>query len=383
MLNTTPLTGPREELSLAVVQGEGATEGLVGQLLLPDMPITRRTARLLVLRAADTQARRIIADSKFLRAAGTKYERLSMKIGSDTLTVVTRGVEIPVPYEAQMDLADYLDLENIVCGRLGNEISPLTKEYLRAQVLQSTVIFGTAMNSSQPYTVANRGKCPFITDSIALLRGNRQVGEPLDSVLIPGPDWDYIRQDPAVLAYIRANVSAGQKEVTVPAVLDVLREYGIMQVLIGDSYYNSGADGTLSYQQMYSNNYIGYFRAGKIAGTGDTDTGVTPDLDAGGSGNTVAQVSGVSIPVMQGIGVMTYWRGWAERAVPLPVEQQGMKSAPGISNMLGGNYVGIYWDETTEVYVARLKLSANPYIGNPNAGKLMFVQPNNSTGSLT
>src|SRR6059058_4827797 len=87
----------RQELALAVVEGEGAIGGLIGDQILPDFPINRRTAHLIKATIADTQALRHIAAPKYVRAPGTQFERVVAKLGDDTFTVTLRGVEIVVP----------------------------------------------------------------------------------------------------------------------------------------------------------------------------------------------------------------------------------------------------------------------------------------------
>src|SRR6266436_8733309 len=91
-------TLPRAELALAIVEGEGAIGGLIGDNILPDFPINRRTAHLIKATITDTQALRTIAAPKYVRAPGTKFERIVAKLGEDTFTVTLRGVEIVVPY---------------------------------------------------------------------------------------------------------------------------------------------------------------------------------------------------------------------------------------------------------------------------------------------
>ncbi len=379
MFNTNIKTGPRQELSMAVVQGEGANEKLVGEILLPDMPLDRRTAHLLVIRAADTQARRIIADSRFLRAPGTRYEKLRFQISDDTLTVQLRGVEADVPYEAHMDTRDYLALENVICGRLGNEIIPLTKEFLRMRALTSTAIFGAAVNSAVPYTKANKANCSFFDDVIDGARLKRQVGEPVDSVLVSGPLNDFLRRSPAVLAFLRANVAAGQMEVNDAAILEALKPYGIKNYLVQDSYYNDGPDGSLSYKQMLPNNYIGLYRAG-VVGSRNTETAeALPNTTTPASGGQISTVDGITVPQLSGIGCMTFWQGWAEGGVPLPLNMQNDKDG---LQMEGGNFIEIYWKKSTETYTCRAKMSSMPYIGDANAGMLINAQPINATGPL-
>src|SRR5215475_13963145 len=103
---------PRQELSLAILEGEGSVGGLVAPQLLPDFPINRRTAHLVKATIADTQALRQISAPKYVRAPGTLFERIVAKLGDDTFTVTLRGVEIVIPNEVNLDYNGYLDMES-------------------------------------------------------------------------------------------------------------------------------------------------------------------------------------------------------------------------------------------------------------------------------
>src|SRR6516165_9122498 len=121
---------PRQELALAIVEGELAIGGLVGAKILPDFPVTRRTAHLIKATLAGSQALRTIANAKYIRAPGTKFERITAQFADDTFTVVLRGVEIVIPNEVNLDYDGYFDPEAFYASRFGREISGLTKEQL-------------------------------------------------------------------------------------------------------------------------------------------------------------------------------------------------------------------------------------------------------------
>lgn len=345
MVITNPGIGPRQELSLAIEQGAGSPLDLVTQKVLPDFPINRRTAHLIKLNAADTQARRIIADAKFVRAPGTKYERFSIKFADSTLTVVLRGVEVPLAYETQMDYDQMLDLEQIVCARLG-QIEAYTKEYLRTATLTSTAIFGAATNSSVPYTTGNAGTNSFFADIISLIRARKAVGERPDTVIMSGPVFERLRQSVNLLTYLRGLYGVGIVEITVNAIQSALAEFGIKQVLVADSYYNNGAEGVQADVQMWPNSLIWVGKAGQTSAASEND--------------------GVSVPTMAGVGVTTFWEGWDDGGMPTTDTES--------RTFEGGNYVEIYPEKAIDSWIARLKLSATPYIGNPAAGALLATQ---------
>ena len=175
----------------------------------------------------NTAALRTIANAKYIRAPGTKFERLVAKFEDDTLSVVLRGVEIVVPNETELDYADYLDMESFFAARFGRETSGLTKEYLIAAALNSTATFGSATNSGVAYTAANIATISFIADMIASARRLKAKGEPPPYyATMSGPVFERVRQDTTVEGFV-AQVRRAGREATSSMIEQSLDEFGI------------------------------------------------------------------------------------------------------------------------------------------------------------
>lgn len=331
---------------MAIVEGEGAVDGLIGPKILPDFAINRRTAHIIKATLQDTLGLRIIAADKFIRHPGTKFERAVAKFGDDTLTVTLRGVEIVVPNEVELDYAGYLAVESFFVAKFGRETSALTKEFMRANAIFSTTNFGSATNSTVAYTAANASTNSFFADVIASIRRVKAKGEVPDTVVMSGPVYERIRQSTNVLSYVRGIYGAGLLEVTETVIRDALASFGIKNVLVGDSYYNTAADGaTPSLTQIWSNTYIWVGKAGKTSGSTEQD--------------------GVGVPTIAGAGVLTYWEGF-NKGVP--------STDLSTDTFAGGNYVESYPDISIDSMVVRLKMSSSPYIGNSRVGDLISTQ---------
>ncbi len=340
----------RQELAVAIVEGEGAVRGLIGKKVLPDFPVNRRTAHLIKATLADTLGLRILTD-KYIRAPGTKFERAVAKFGDDTLTVTLRGLEIVVPNETELDLAGFLDVESFFCARFG-QTSALTQENLIAASIFSTANFGSATNSAVAYTVANSATNSFIADVIAAVRRVRAKGEQPDTVVMSGPVYERIRQAATVQGYVAGTLKPGM-EADMTTILGALREYGITQVLKGDGYYNAAADGaTPSLSQIWNNTYIWVGKAGESFGAQKVADEVALD--------------GVGVPTLQGVGANIYWEGYTPGG-KLSVDENQM-------TFEGGNYVESYPDLSVDSMIVRVKTSAQPYIGNSRAGDLIATQ---------
>lgn len=339
---------PRQELALAIVEGEGMATQLIGDKVLPDFPITHRTAHAIKLLLKDTLALRSIASDRFKRAPGAKYERATATFSDTTLTVDLYGLELPIPNEVQLDYREFLNIETMMARKFGTETTGISKEVLRAAALFNTSTFGSATNSVVAYTAALLTTNSYIADTIAACRRLKAKGEPGPYVqVMSGPVYERIRQSATVQAYTVGTLKGGM-EATKEMILAGVREYGVTEILVGDAYQNVAADGaTPSLSPIWSNTYIW--------------TG-TPGTASGGQGG-----DGLGVPTIGGVGVTAYWEGWMNKS-PNATDSKEIGSFP------GGTYVESYYQEDIESIIVRMKLSAKPFIGNSRAGDLIATQ---------
>lgn len=349
MFTNSPYVGPREELSLVVYQGAGSLAGMIASKVLPKMPVTKRSAHLLKLDAANTQARRSIANQKFLREPGAVYERVKAKVSDDNLTVNLRGVEMPLPVEYLKDLEGYYNLMELFSNRFGKETATITDEVLTASALFNTTNFGSATNSAQPYILANEAVNSFFGDIIAACRRGKAKGEWYDTVIIPGPVYDVLRQSTGLLKYLKGPF-VGIQEINVDIIQQALAKEGIKQVLIADQYENTGSEGMLSDTLIWSTAYVWVGTAGKVGG-------VDPEV-----------ADGVDVPQLAGIGCMTIWEGYDANGLPTADQEE--------FHFDGGYFVEVYPSKETDSEILRLKMSSTPYLGNTRAGELIATQAN-------
>lgn len=347
---------PRQELALAIVEGEGSIQGAIGEQILGPLGISFRNAHLVKATLSGSIGLRHIGAAKYIRAMGTKYERLSATFGDATLTVTPRGVEISVPREMVLDYKTKFDVLAFFSSRFGSEIGGLTKEYLIASTVFSSGAFvaGSATNSTVAYTEANRNKIDGtgmdpIHDIIASARRVRASGEIPDTVVMSGPVWERVRTAWNTLQFVRGQFNA-ISEVTKETFSKALAEFGIKQVLIGDCYYNSASDGaTAVLTQIWSNTYILVCKAGMSQASSD---------------------AGVGVPSITGIGANVFWEGFDEGGTGTlaPVQEQFDFQGG------GGYYVETYPDWQTKSEIIRIELSHNPTITNNRGGDLIATQ---------
>lgn len=355
MVVATSGVTPRQELALAVVEGEMQVGNLIGGKVLGILPITWKNAHLVKATLADSLGLRDISADKYIHAPGAAFSRLTATFGEASLTVTPRGVEISVPQETVLAYRDRFDVMAFFAARFGKEFWGLTKERLiAAQVFNASTF--TATNSAVAYTAANLSTISFIPDVIAITRRLKAVGEQPPYVMVSsGPVYERVRQAATVQAYTTGTLLPGQ-QATKDMILAGVKEYGIVDWLIGDSYYNTAADGaTANLSLVWSNTYIFVGKPGM--------TGVGPTNAAG---------DGVAVPLLSGIGADVIWEGFDTAGNP--TTDNRFFGTP--YDMTGGmgNYVECYPEWQTKSQIMRICMSNKPTITNARAGQLITTQ---------
>lgn len=354
MVVATSGVTPRQELALAVVQGEMQIAGLIGSKILGQLPITWKNAHLVKATIADSLGNRDISADKYIHAPGANFPRLTATFGEATLTVTPRGVELAVPQETVLSYRDRFDVLGFFAARFGKEIWGLTKERLIAAQIFNSGTF-TATNSAVAYTVANLSTISLVPDVINLTRRLKAVFEMPPYVMVSsGPVYERVRQAATVQAYTAGTLKAGQ-EATKDMILSGFREYGIVDWLVGDAYYNSAADGATAVgSQAWSNTYIWIGKPGNT-GVGTAESG-----------------NGVSVPILSGVGCDVIWEGFDTTGTP--TTNQKYFGTPYDMTGGNGNYVEMYPEWQTKSEVLRICMSNKPTITNANAGQLITTQ---------
>lgn len=347
---------PRQELALAVVEGEGAVKNTIGTKILGELPISYRNAHYIKATLGGSLGLRHIGANKYVRAMGTRYERATATLTDGSLTVTPRGLEISVPREMGLDYKDKFDVLSFFSGRFGTEIGALTKEYLIAQQIFSSTAYagGSATNSGVAYTATNRDKTDGtgmnpIQDIIASARRVKAYGEQPDTVIMSGPVWERVSTCYQTLQFVRG-IFGPIQDVTPEMFLKALNAYGIKQVLIGDNYINTAADGaTASLTQVWSNTYMVVCKAGQSS-----------------AGNSDGQL----VPSLTGLGATVFWEGFdsaGNGTLDKVAETYDFQGG-------GGYFVEVYPSWETESDIIRIKMSHNPTITNNRCGDIIATQ---------
>lgn len=354
MVVATSGVTPRQELALAVVEGQMQISSLIGAKVLGPLPLTWKNAHLVKATLADSLGNRDISADKYIHAPGAAFPRLTATFGEATLTSTPRGVELAVPLETVLSYRERFDVMGFFAARFGKEVWGLTKERLIAAQIFNSGTF-TATNSAVAYTAANLSTISLIGDVIAITRRLKAVGEQPPYVMVSsGPVYERVRQAATVQAYTVGTLQAGQ-QATKEMILAGLREYGVVDWLIGDAYYNSAADGAVTLSQVWSNTYIWVGKPGMT-----------------GMGTTNAGDDGVGVPLLSGVGADVYWEGFD--TMGNPTTDSKYFGTPYDMTGYGGNYVEQYPEWQTKSEVLRICMSNKPTITNARAGQLITTQ---------
>jgi len=322
--NTYASTAPREELSLAIMEGAALNKAIIWDQILPPLGLTQRTAHLPKLGIANAELHRIIQD---LSAPGADIPRMTAQIDDANLNVAIRKQEIGIPLEAEMDYSKLFSLESFYAQQLGNKVLSLTAEWLTAAALFSTTNFGAATNSTVAYTVANKTTNSMMSDIVDALNRVLDAGELADTVVIPALVLERAAGSSSVTAFVQGQLAA-TSEVNATTIELALKRIGWdVKVFVGRAQYNSGAKGAKTLTRIWSSSYIWVGRRGYK----------NESTDAG-------------IPLLDGVGQTPYWLDY------------GL--------MVGESYL----DQPREQQVVRGKMSGNPTILNANAGTLIATQ---------
>ncbi len=348
---TTSTNRPRQELAIAIQQGAASVEGLIGLQILPKFPLTYRNAHLIKLTYEDTLQGRHIGGNQWLRAPGTKYNRVQIKFGDTTLDTNIRGVEMVIPKETQKDFANYFDVEAYGMSLFGEQTAALTEEYLVANAIFNTTNLGSATAATVSYTAANEATNSFFADVLAAFQRGWAKGRRYNAVVISQLLLNRLMFSTKLLAYAKG-IFVGLVELDQTIIeQSISKMIGYpVKLLVGQGYINTGEEGYKTLTTLWSKAYVAC---------------VTLGLSS--PGNEV----GLGIPKIGGIGVTTTWEGYTTGGRETSPTLDRDPSTTADFSGGGGNAVFQYWNEEIESSVLRLKMSAKPNITDPDSGELI------------
>lgn len=242
---------PRDELSDLIQESVDANIAYPGLQLLPALPIGQLTAHVPKIAVGSGDLMRA---TKKRRTPGTNFDRWQSSITDYNITLVQVGEEVVLPDEVTMTYEDYFDVEAVYTMQAGNRLR------LGMEIDQEGALFDagtfTATNSLVAYTAANLATIDFVGDIINAIRRIKALGEQPNTIAIPGPVYDRIRQSTILKAWIAGSINPGDS-VSPDAITASFKSMGITQTILLDTYVNESDVGNADViNQVWPNTYV-------------------------------------------------------------------------------------------------------------------------------
>lgn len=251
MVYTNATAVPRDELTDVVMEATGRDEMFPGLKLLPEMPVGQLTAHVPKIAVASGDLMRA---AQKRRTPGTNFDRWQSSITDYSLTLVQVGEEIVLPDETTLQYEDYFAIESVYSMEAANRLR-LGLDLDQEGALFDSAVF-TATNSSVAYTAANIATIDFVNDVINAVRRIKAAGEKANTIAIPGPVYDRLRQSTILKAWIAGSINPGDS-VSPDAITASFKSMGITQTIILDSYVNQSDTGNADViNPVWPNTYV-------------------------------------------------------------------------------------------------------------------------------
>ncbi|EIQ01054.1 hypothetical protein OpiT1DRAFT_05618 [Opitutaceae bacterium TAV1] len=270
---TNPTAEIRPELNSVLEEAQAADSYFIANQVFPVFTVDRNTGEY---RKITMSASELLKKGDTTRAPKSGYGQVDRSFEKDNYRTVDRGLEEDVDDVHAAEVANTFSLEATSAKLLLRRIK-LGMEARVAFKVQNPANFDS-VNSTVPYTAANRATVDFAADIQAAIKRIKMRGEDANTLVLNRDVFDRIRVSDLFAKFLFGPLGGGQ-QVTVEM---LGKAFGIPNVLIGDATFDSADKGqtpVLGY--IWQPNYIflgnvqgGDFAAGGVGRTlvwtGDT-----------------------------------------------------------------------------------------------------------------
>lgn len=242
---------PREELQDFIQEGVTDFTQFKGLQVAPEMPLTLVTGHVPKITIAQGD---LLRAANRNRAPGTNYNRWQMAIDAHSLTLVQVAEEQSIPDEQTMLYEDYFDIEALGATEATNRLKRGHEMEVAAAVQNTNNFSATA--AAVAYTIANLATMQFVNDILTAIRTIKARGEVANTIVIPGPIYDIIRQSANVISFIAGAINPA-------AIVDednlqkAFARNGITSVVVPDAYVNqSEANSSAVINPIWATTYV-------------------------------------------------------------------------------------------------------------------------------
>jgi hypothetical protein len=251
MIYTNATAVPRDELSDLIMEAAGRDEMFPGLILLPELPVEQMTAHVPKIAVGSGDLMRA---TRKRRTPGTHFDRWQSAITDYSLTLVQVAEEVVVPDETTLAYENYFPVESVYTMEAASRLR-LGLDFDQEGALFDSGTF-TATNSLVAYTAANIATIDFVGDVINAIRRIKAKGERPNTIAIPGPVYDRLRQSTILKAWIAGSINPGDS-VSPDAITASFKSMGITRTIVLDSYVNNSDAGNADViDAVWPNTYV-------------------------------------------------------------------------------------------------------------------------------
>lgn len=242
---------PRQELADFIQEGNTDFTQFKGLQVAPEMGLSLITGHVPKIKVGSGD---LLRAANRRRAPGTNFARWQMTIDAHSVTLVQVAEEESIPDEQAMLYEDYFDIEAMGATEATNRLKR-GHEMDVAAAVQTTANFNST-NAAVAYAIANKATIQFVNDVLTAIRTIKTRGEAPNTIVIPGPIYDVIRQSADVIAFIAGAINPS-------AIVDednlqkAFARNGITQVVVPDGYVNQSDSGNADVvNPIWSDDYV-------------------------------------------------------------------------------------------------------------------------------
>jgi hypothetical protein len=244
----------RADLAIKVEEARAADKFLIGQMVMPPMPVGAKSGTYPKLKIAEAE---LMSAGSTLRSMTGSYGEVTRKWDSDTYDCLDRGLEEPIDDTAQKDLARFFNLE-ASSARWVDRNMRLDHEVRVAAAIFNTTNFGAATNSTVAYTQANLATIDFPADVIAAVERVNDIGAEANTIVLSSTVLNRVKRSTLMKEWIRGTIAGeADKPINATSIARSFADHGITQCYVGRARQNTAKKGQAkSIANIWSTTYV-------------------------------------------------------------------------------------------------------------------------------
>ncbi len=244
----------RGDVNGVIIEAQKAESFLIGARVFPPLAVPVKSGQYPKFQLG---AGELLNNDVTKRAPTGAYGRAVRKYTSDNYLCEDYGLEELVDDTYREDVARFFNAEVAAANMVRMQVM-LGHEIRVAAEVYNTTNFGSAVNSTVAYTVANKATVDFPTDVTAAIDLLKGKGDVPNTIVMSSQVLSRLKNTTLLQNYVRGNrPTDATLQLTASSIAAAFADLGIQQVLIGNAVYNSAKKGqAFSSSAVWNNTYI-------------------------------------------------------------------------------------------------------------------------------